>query len=489
MWPGSPAKPCGARAAARRRRRCPPPMPVPSVTSTSVVGPVAGTDAVLGHVAQLASLSTATGSPVPRPHRRGQVEVDDPGQVRGEAEHAGAVDQAGGTRRRRRPAARARAARLGSRLGRPRSTRRGHDARRRPVGVSTRRSASTCAAGRRVDARPRGSWCRRGRARRPRPGASRPRPSRRRRSAVSSGAGRRCGPSRRGRRCRRRSRLGTTGQRGLDRLLDDVVDRRCISCAARPGTRGRSRPRCPQPSQRQPGLGVAGGHQQLLDPALDEGLRARGRGRRRPGCPSPPGVRSAADRIGLPLALDLALDVEGGLADVGQGGPDADGDAAAQPLAQVRVEHRLERAGDGVGRADGEVLEGLVLEDLEGDLGGVAQVGWRPAPRRGRARRPGRCGPGCRSRGAARRTARSGRPARRAGTRTCGPAACRPAARRSGRTPGPRDSSWATAGRLVDHDPAAHRHGQRHDLPEVGGRAARRWPGRGCVERSKPPFT
>ena len=88
------------------------------------------------------------------------------------------------------------------------------------------------------------------------------------------------------------------------------------------------------------------GHEQLLDPALDQGLRAWRPARRRPGWPVAVGVRSRVDRGGLAPALDLALDVERGVADLGQAGADADVDAAAQPLAQVGVQRGLEGAGD-----------------------------------------------------------------------------------------------------------------------------------------------
>ena len=57
------------------------------------------------------------------------------------------------------------------------------------------------------------------------------------------------------------------------------------------------------------------------------------------------------------------------MADLLVPGPHGDREAGRDPLPHVRVQLTFEVAGDLVGRPDDQVVETLLLEDLEGDLG------------------------------------------------------------------------------------------------------------------------
>ena len=225
-------------------------------------------------------------------------------------------------------------------------------------------------------------------------------------------------------------------QGGLDRLSSTMSSTGDELLTA-PRARAPMSPRCPQPSQRHPGSAVVGRHQQL---------RRRGDRRR----PASTGPRPATAR--LPVATWLRRRATASASRrrstsrstsraasriSAMVAADPDVDAPAQPLAQVRVEHRLDRTGDGPGCADGEVLEGLVLEDLEGHVGGVAQMGGGQgldvAPHVALVG----VAPGVVVAGQLVEQIGVVDQLTEAGTRACEPAACRPAARRSGRTPGP----------------------------------------------------
>ena len=166
--------------------------------------------------------------------------------------------------------------------------------------------------------------------------------------------------------------------------------------------------------------------------------------------------------------------------------PDPDVDAVAQPLAQVRVQRRLDGAGHAGRRADGEVLERLLLEHVERDVGRVAEVG------------------------GGQRVDVAGHVALvavAAGVVVAGQlveqvAVVDQLAELEHEHAGPLlvDEQHAEAlellghrlelrhrRRLVDHHPAAHRHRQRDDLPEVVGRAGEDGQAaRGRCDRCRP---
>ncbi len=275
----------------------------------------------------------------------------------------------------------------------------------------------------------------------------------------------------------------------LDRLLDDVLDRLHLARARR-GTPGRRAPRWPQLPQRQPdspkpsdtsSCSTRRSSRACSDAARPATrLLAGGRSRRAAARPPRPraGARPRSRRRARPRGCRS------------RSGADADVDAAAQPLAQVRVQGRLEPAADAVGRADGEVLErpgpGTRGTRRRRRGAGAAAASASTWPAR---RRPGRCGRARRSRGAARRTARCGRPARRARTRTCRARCLSTSSTPMRSNSWTTDSSCATAGRrLIDHS-AAHRAPAAARPPRGRGPSTRRWPAHAWSPDRIPPLT
>ena len=160
--------------------------------------------------------------------------------------------------------------------------------------------------------------------------------------------------------------VGGLLDRLLDRRLDDVLDR-----LARLGAFG----------QQQPGLEVHApggaevlGDQQRLDARLVERVEHLGDARRA----APAGadaLRQPVQRLALALARVLLDQRLRGRADVvDRRVLDVDGDAARDPLAQIRVQLALELGQQVVRRADQDAIEPAVLVDVEGEVGGVGEV-------------------------------------------------------------------------------------------------------------------
>ena len=120
-------------------------------------------------------------------------------------------------------------------------------------------------------------------------------------------------------------------------------------------------------------LGVALRHDEALGPVLGERLEGAGQ----PGDPAPAGggrLLQASRRWPRRAPAPPRPPPPRRRPAPRRRRTDADGDPAAEPLAQVRVEPGLELAGDGVGRADGEVVEAARLPQVEGGPRRVAEV-------------------------------------------------------------------------------------------------------------------
>ena len=140
-----------------------------------------------------------------------------------------------------------------------------------------------------------------------------------------------------------------------------------------PGHVRPTRPRCPQLWQRHPAWLKS---TDTTSCSTRRSVRARRTSARpttarstRGGLGPQPG-----DRLGLAAALDGGLDLEDGVADDRRAGADPDVDPAAEAVAQVGVQGRLERGRGGGRGPDGEVVERPLLEHVEGHRRGVAEV-------------------------------------------------------------------------------------------------------------------
>ena len=247
------------------------------------------------------------------------------------------------------------------------------------------------------------------------------------------------------------------GERLLDGVLDDVVDplhRR----AGVAGAWARPRASAPVSGQRQPSwakpFDTTSRSTRCSTSAVERAGQARrrrgGRWRRPPSAGRrgpPPGARSTSASTASAAASTSA-------------GRRPTADAAIRPHSRSRrygCRRLLELAGDGVGRADGEVVE------ARGPATGRRRPGRRgagaggPAPRGGAPACPARARRGCRSR-AGSSSSSSERSTSRPSSNTYSWARCLSASSTPiGSCSCTIDSSWPDGGRVVDHQARAHR--------------------------------
>src|SRR5215210_582677 len=157
----------------------------------------------------------------------------------------------------------------------------------------------------------------------------------------------------------------------LDRLLDDVLDRhRGGALRHLLGRRvEESGIRVADPGGRHPGADQQDLHARLVERREDLGEP------RRAAAAAADALGHAVERLALPAAPELRdLLARGRAHGVQAGVLHVAGDAADEPLLQVRVQLRLEVA-DGLLRpADQEPVEAAQLEQVEGRVGGVPEV-------------------------------------------------------------------------------------------------------------------
>ena len=326
-------------------------------------------------VAQVASLSTCTGTPSRAASGSAMASPTRPTRL-GAARQTPSVDTSPAAptpKRSRGPRARASSSSTSSRAVGPRD------------GVG-RRSSREHGAGRRRRRR-RGTSCRRCRPRRD--------------STSVSQRGHRCARARRGRRCRRTiDDPAVLGQRLLHGVLDDVVDvhhlARRTPGSAGPRSRGRR-------SRAAPALGACSPcdtNSRSTRPVADGGQRV-GRGR-----PPPAPVVPAASRRRPTSSASLRRSIAGlgvgSRPDLSSVGADGHRDVAVEALAQVRVQGRFSSCSiSGVGAPMSRRSNPVRWYTAKASCGGAAHVlvgllrplagvaGLRP-DRRGRRRRGAR---------------------------------------------------------------------------------------------------
>ena len=160
-------------------------------------------------------------------------------------------------------------------------------------------------------------------------------------------------------------------QRFVDCLFDDVVDRLhgAAATVARPPHQTQRAAR-PAPPTRG---AVVLRHQQPLRPPVAQRVEHG----TQPGHPAATGGDRFTQALheGILLApLHLLLDVHGSGTNLLDAGGHAEVHAPEQPIAQVRVQQRLELVRDGFGRADHQLVEARLLKDGQRHFGGVTQV-------------------------------------------------------------------------------------------------------------------